>query len=64
MVQTSVAAAHALDKRVKKHFCDGGWYPEVFEFVTAIHRIAIPEADVTDGELPKVHRLGSDVVDC
>ena len=36
----------------------------VFKFVTAIHRIAIREADVSDGGLPEVHRLGFVAVDC
>ena len=45
-----VADANALDKR--ERFCVGGGYPEVFESVTAINRIAIREADVSDGDLP------------
>ena len=60
-----VTAAHVLDKRdQKKRFCVRCWYPEVFKFVTAIHRIAIHEADVSDRGLPNVHRLGVVVVDC
>ena len=36
----------------------------MFEFVTAIYGIAIREADVSDGGMPEVHRLGFAVVDC
>ena len=42
----------------KNHFCVGGGHSEVFTFVTAIYRIAIREADVSDGGLPEVHHFG------
>ena len=48
---------------IKNRFCVRGGYSEIFEFVTAIYGIAIREADVSDGGLPEVHRLGF-VVDC
>ena len=59
-----IAAVHALDKRDKKRFCIGVGYSKVLKFVTAIYRVAIREADLSDGGLPKVHRLGFVVVDC
>ena len=60
-----VAAANALDaSRSKNRFCIGGGQPKVFKFVTAIHKITIHKADMSDRDLPEVHRLGFVVVDC
>ena len=59
-----IAAAHAWINVIENRFCVGRGYPDLFEFATAIHRIAIREADVSDGGLPEVHRLGFVVVDC
>ena len=49
---------------IKNRFCLGSGYSEILAFVTAIYGIAIREADVSDGGLPKVHRLGFVEVDC
>ena len=48
----------------KNRFCVRGGYSEIFESVTAIYGIAIREADLSDGGLPEVNRLGFVVVDC
>ena len=59
-----VVAAHALDKRDQKTVSAFEVGAPRFKFVTAIYGIAIHEADVSDGGLPEVHRLGFVVVDC
>ena len=49
---------------IKNRFSVGGGYSKIFKFVTAIYGIAVREADVSDGGLPEVNRLGFVVVDC